>query len=63
MSGYHVEKRWMVGWVMLPCFTIRTMDGDMEAELTCCKALEWIFIHFFAPFWKGKIHITGEYVE
>jgi hypothetical protein len=61
---YTVEKTWLTGWVMLPCFTIKTLKGERyEAQLTCGKVAEWIFIHFFAAFWSGKVHITGEYTE
>ena len=60
---YTVKKKWLTGWTMLPCFTIKTMEGSRDADLTCGKVLEWLFTTFFAPFWDGGIHITGSYEE
>ena len=60
---YRVKKYYLLGYVMLPCFTIKTMVGEFEAQLTCGPVLEWIFKVFFAPFWRGRIVITGQEVE
>ena len=60
---YQVTKRWKIGYVILPCFTVRELIGTHDVELTCGPVLEWIFIHFFAPFWKGKVWFIGEFEE
>lgn len=60
---YHVQKTWLKGWVMLPFFTVKVLKGAEGADMTCGDVLGWIFQHIFAPFWNGKIHITGEYDE
>lgn len=62
---YTVKKKWIVGWICLPCFTVKTLDGDEYggAEMTCSDFLCKIFDVIFGPFWTGKIHVTGEYTE
>lgn len=60
---YEVKKRWRIGYVMVPCFKIRELEGTDTPELTCGGVLQWIFMHFFAPFWTGKVWWTGEYEE
>ena len=60
---YHVTKKWLTGWVILPCFTVKCLEDCQGADMTCNDFLGWIFEHIFAPFWTGKIHITGSYEE
>ena len=57
---YEVNKMWISGYAIFPCFTVRVLKGTQGAELTCSPTLQWVFEHFFAPFWSGKIHITTE---
>ena len=60
---YKVKKRWLTGYAILPCFTIKTMENEEGCELTCNNLLSTIFELFFAPFWSGKIAVTGSYEE
>lgn len=58
---YQVEKHYIEGYIILPCFTVRTLEGTESADMTCSPLLQKIFEIFFAPFWTGKIVVTGEH--
>ena len=63
---YEVKKKWIVGWVQLPCFKVKGLKEDNEGigiDLICNPLLSWIWELFFSPFWNGKIHITNEVEE
>lgn len=54
---YRVNKKYRYGYVMLPCFKVKMLEGTEGVDLECGSILEWIFEHFFAPFWSGKVHL------
>lgn len=60
---YHVEKKWLTGYVMLPCFKARALDGTDGAELTCGPIASWLFEYIFSNFWDGTMVVTGEEIE
>ena len=53
-----IKKTWVEGWIVLPCFTVKTLENSDRADMTCCAFLQRIFSIFFAPFWNGEIHVT-----
>lgn len=54
---YEVKKKWINGYAVLPCFTVKILEGTQGAEFTCNETLQFIFEHIIAPFWNGKIHV------
>lgn len=54
------QKKWVEGYVILPCFTVRWLEGTYAPELTCNSILSFIFGAFFAPFWSGKVHLKKD---
>lgn len=54
------ERKWLNGFVTLPCFKIRTMEGTNEATFVCADWLVKVWSFLFAPFWKGGIYIYEE---
>ena len=63
MSKFGYKNTWLTGYAVLPCFTVRMLEGTYSAELTCCIFLQYIFGIFFSPFWNGKVFINGSYEE
>ena len=61
--GEYFKKVWLTGYIILPCFTVRTLENGESAEMTCNKFLFTIFNWFFAPFWNGAITVTGKVEE
>lgn len=57
------KRYWLKGYAILPCFTVKTLEGSPESEMTCGPVLFTIFRLFFAPFWTGRIRVTGRYTE
>lgn len=55
-----MEDKWIYGWVILPCFTVRTKEDEGDAEMTCSPLLQKLFKAVFAPFWTGWVHFTHE---
>lgn len=58
-----MNKKWITGYVLFPCFTIKTLEGCNDAEMTCSRFLEAVFDLFFHWFWDGAVHVTGSYCE
>ena len=58
-----MEKTWLYGYAMLPCFKVRTLEDGSGAEMLCGDFMQWVFGTFFYPFWNGKIHVTEMIVE
>ena len=54
------EDKWIYGWVILPCFKVRTREDSTECEMICSEWLQKLFKAVFAPFWSGWVHFTHE---
>lgn len=59
---YQVKKKYIDGYAILPCFKVKCIENGFGAELICNDFLSFLFL-FFAPFWSGKITVTGEHYE
>lgn len=57
------EIKHYTGYAMLPCFTVDLTEEWEEADMTCSDLLFTLFRIFFAPFWNGKVKVTGQYIE
>jgi hypothetical protein len=57
------KRMWIYGYAILPCFTVKMLEGTEGAEMTCNNFLAFLFELIFAPFWTGKIHVTEKRAE
>lgn len=55
------KKEILTGYVMLPCFKCE-IRGEVVV-FVCKKFLFKVFHYIFAPFWTGRVHITGSKFE
>jgi len=60
-AGYKVKKRWLLGYIIWPCFPVKIWPGGDECEFIGHRFWEFIFEWFVAPFWDGKIKVVGEW--